>query len=104
MDPKSEAGETMSSACWPFKFSAHDTDELRRACFWVRRGVCTKLQTGRMSHDNQQNELYCNSEYLVIVSSKQNRDNISYHFLSRLNVTCKAAIYRVRHRKQFGGW
>lgn len=99
MDPKSEAGETMFSACWLFKLTAHDVDELRRTCFRVRRRICTKLQT-----ENQQNELYCNSEYLVIVSSKQNSDNISYHLFSRLNVTCKAAIYRVRHRKQFGGW
>jgi predicted RND superfamily exporter protein len=31
-----------------------------------RGRVCTKLQTGEMSHENQQNELYCNSEYLVL--------------------------------------
>jgi hypothetical protein len=91
MDPKSEAGETMFSVCWLFKFSTYDIDELRRACFWVRWGVCTKLQTGRTSHDNQQNELYCNSEYLVIVASTIVITFLITHFHS--NVTCKAAIY-----------
>ena len=84
MDPKSGVGETMSSACWLFKLLTRDTDDLRRACFRVRRRVCTKPQMGRMSHENQQDELYYNSEYMVVVSSKHNCHSIFYHLISLL--------------------
>lgn len=64
---------------------------------------------GRMSHENQQHEHDCNSEYMVVVSSKHNCHNTSYHSFSLpvvLNVTRKAAIYLRDDviADSFGGW
>lgn len=60
--------------------------------------VCMNLQTVEMSHENQQNELYCNPKYLIPVSNKHNCHNIfTLTSLSCwvVNVTGEAAIYRM---------
>ena len=67
MAPRSEAGETTSSACWLCKEVSHDTDELRRTCFSDRR---RRKSARKHENEDQQDAMYYNSRRILYFVAK----------------------------------